>query len=125
MAGQNSYLESDGKAVNVSLLYAVDKNDVVIVETFIGIAADDGSSGDTIALSQDDREYQFIVPSGLAVAKGAIVYLTVATVTGHRPDDAAWTTSAGAGKIRLFRATAAKDANNMVTGFLLVKGYLS
>lgn len=124
VAGLESFFESDGKAVNVDLLYTVAKGAVILVENWLGLAGEDGDSGDTIALVADDREYQFVVPVGLAVAKGAIVYITIATVTGHYPDDEAYTTSAGAGKWAFFKATAAKDANNVVTGVMIAHNAL-
>ena len=124
VAGTLSYLESDGKAVNVDLLYTVAKGAVIYAESWLGLAGSDGDSGDTIALVCDDREYQFEVPAGLSVSKGDIVYITVATVTGHYPDDEAYGTSAGAGKIAFFKATADKDANNVVTGIMLAKNAL-
>jgi len=124
VAGSNAYFESDGKAVNVALLYEVAKNAVIYTEGWLGLAGNDGESGDTIALVADDREYQFKVPAGLAVAKGDIVYITIATVTGHYPDDEAYTTSAGAGKWAFFKATAAKDSNNIVTGVMIAHNTL-
>jgi hypothetical protein len=117
--GASSYLESDGKAVNVNLLYTVVADQVAVVDGWLGITGSDGDSGDTIALTVDMREYQFTVPTTLAVAKGDIVYVEVADVTGHTPDDTAYGTSAGAGKVAFFKATAAKDANHCVTGIML------
>lgn len=119
-----TYFESDGKAVNVGLLYTVTKGQPIVAEGWLGIAGGSGDSGDTIALIADDREYQFLVPTGLTVAKGDIVYVTVATITGHYPDDEAYTTSAGAGKLAFFKATAAKDANDIVTGVMLAHNAL-
>jgi predicted RecA/RadA family phage recombinase len=124
VAGDAAYFESDGKAVNVTLTSTVAKDAVIYVDSWLGIAGADGDSDDTIALIADDREYQFPVPSGLSVAKGAIVYITVATVTGHYPDDEAYTTTAGAGKLAFFKATAAKDANNIVTGVMIAHNAL-
>jgi hypothetical protein len=124
MSGENTHFESDGKAVDVTLSYTVPKGQVAVVESWLGIAGSSGDSGDEIALIVDDREYQFTVPAGLAVAKGAIVYVTVADLTGHIPDDTAYGTSAGAGKIAFFKATAAKDANNVVTGIMLAHNAL-
>lgn len=126
VAGTPTYFESDGKAVNVLL----DKGDVVkgaviVAEGWVGLAGSNGDSGDYIALVADNREYQFKVPAGLAVNKGDIVYITVATVTGHYPDDEAYSTSAGAGKIALFKATANKDVNNIVTGIMLAHNALA
>lgn len=126
VAASPTYLESDGKAVNVTLNAGnVEKGAVVVVEGWVGIAGEDALSGETLALICDDCEYQFLVPAGLTVAKGAIVYITVATITGHYPDDEAYTTTAGAGKVAFFKATAAKDANNMVTGIMLAHNALA
>lgn len=126
VAGVTTYFESDGKAVNVTLNNgAVNKGAVIVAEGWVGIAGEDALSGETLALIVDDREHQFIVPVGLAVAKGAIVYITVATITGHYPDDEAYTTTAGAGKVALFKATAAKDAVNMVPGIMLAHNALA
>jgi predicted RecA/RadA family phage recombinase len=124
VAGSNAWFESDGKAVNVALTADVAKGSVIYADKWLGLAGEDGESGDTIALIADDREYQFEVPSGLTVAKGDIVYITVATVTGHYPDDEAYGTSAGAGKIAFFKATAAKDTNNIVPGIMLAHNTL-
>lgn len=108
--------ESDGQAVHVDLLYSVDADELAVVDGWVGITMDDGESGDTIALDVSSREYQWVVPAALSVAKGDTVYLEVADVTGHTPDSTAYSTSSGAGKIPLFKATAAKDANDVVTG---------
>lgn len=126
VAGSPTYFESDGKAVNVTLTDGdVVKGAVAVINGWVGICGEDADSGETLALIVDDREHQFLVPAGLAVAKGAIVYITVATITGHYPDDEAYTTSAGAGKVALFKATAAKDANNIVTGIMLAHNALA
>lgn len=126
VAASAAYFESDGKAVNVTLDAGdVVKGAVIVVDGWLGIAGQDADSGDTLALICDNREYQFKVPAGLAVSKGQIVYVTLATVTGHYPDDEAYTTSAGAGKVAFFKATADKDANNIVTGIMLAHNALA
>jgi hypothetical protein len=124
VAGVTTHFESDGKAVNVDLLYTVAKGAVIYVDGWLGISGGDGASGEQVALIADDREYQFEVPTGLTVEKGNIVYITVATVTGHYPDDEAYGTTAGVGKIAFFKATADKDANDIVTGILLAHNAL-
>jgi hypothetical protein len=125
MAVGDTFFESDGKAVNVTLTATVNKGQVMVAQGWLGIAGQDGISGDTIALICDDREYQFVVPVALAVAKGVIVYITLATVTGHTPQDAAYVLAPAAGTVALFKATAAKDANNMVTGIMLAHNALA
>jgi hypothetical protein len=125
VAGTVTWFESDGKAVNVTLDAGdVVKGAVIYVEGWLGIAGEDADSGETLALIADDREYQFEVPTGLTVNKGDIVYITVATVTGHYPDDEAYTTTAGAGKRAFFKATADKDANDIVTGVMIAHNAL-
>jgi hypothetical protein len=124
VAGVATFQESDGKAVDVDLTAAVVKGAVIYAEGWLGLAGGDGASGDSVACIVDEREYQFTVPAGLTVTKGLIVYITVATTTGHYPDDEAYTTSAGAGKIAFFKATADKDGNNIVTGVMIAKNAL-
>lgn len=124
MATGDTFFESDGKSVTVDLLYTVGAREVAVVDGWLGIAAASGDSGEDIALTVDDREYQVVVPSTLSVSKGDIIYIEVADVTGHTPDDTAYSTSAGAGKFAFLKATAAKDANNVVTGIMLGKGQL-
>ena len=125
VAGTVNYLESDGKAVNVDLQYTVAKDALGVVEGWVGVFGGDGVSGDTVALVVDNKERQWKVPASLSVAKGATVFITIATITGHYPDDEAYTTSAGAGKVALFKATAAKDGNNFVTGIMLANAALA
>lgn len=124
VAGVLNHFEGDGKAVNCALTAAVTKGAVMYAQGWLGIAGGDGASGDTVACIVDEREYQFKVPAGLTVTKGLIVYITVATTTGHYPDDEAYTTSAGAGKWAFFKATADKDSNNIVTGVMIAKASL-
>ena len=120
--GANTYLESEGKSVQVDLSFTVAANQVAVVEGWLGITADSGDSGDTIALTNDRREYQFTVPD-LSLTKGDIVYIEVADLTGHTPDDTAYSTTAGAGKVAFFKCTSDQyvdaDGNPGVDGILL------
>lgn len=124
MAVGDTFFEGDGKAVNVDLLYTVTKGQVAVVDGWLGITGEAADSGGTIALIADNREYQFEVPSGLSVSKGDIVYLELADVTGHTPDSTAYATSASAGAVAFFRATADKDDNDIVTGIMLAHNAL-
>lgn len=117
----DTYDESDGESVTVSLISTVDANDVIYANSWLGISAGDGVSGGSVALTIARTERQFVVPSGLAVAKGAIVCIDTTAISGTNiPPDGAYNTSAqSATNIPLFKATAAKDANHVVTGILL------
>ena len=117
--GAETWFDNDGKSVHVDLEYAVDAMQVAVVDGWLGITVEEGESGDTIALTADERAYQFTVPAGLTVNKGDVVYIELADLTGHTPDDTAYSTSPGAGKRALFRAQEDKDGNNVVRGRLL------
>lgn len=118
-AGQNTEFESQGRAVNVTLAYNTDAKHVAYVEGWLGITNESGASGDTVALTVDRREYQFSVPSSLTVHKGDIVYVDVTDLTGHVPDDTAYSTTSSGSNKPLFKATAEKASNNVVSGILL------
>lgn len=119
--GEDTYYESDGASVTVSLVSTIVVNDVILANGWLGIANGAGDSGDSVALSISRNEYQFTVPSGLAVSKGDIVRIDTTAVTGTNiPPSGAYNKSAeSATNINLFKATADKDANHMVTGILL------
>ncbi len=113
--------QTDGQAVDVDLSYSVSKGQVAFVEGWLGLTNDRGDSGDNISLTVNDEVYVFTVPSGLAVAKGAVVCIDTTDLTGHTPDDTAYNTSAASSTNRpLFRAVAAKNTDNKVPGKLLV-----
>lgn len=118
VAGSVSYKNQDDKAVNVALTSTVAKGAVIVAESWVGIAGADGVSGDTVAITVVGN-FQVKVPAGLTATKGLIIYITVATITGHYPDDEAYTTSSGAGKVAFMKVTVAKDSNNIVEGTLL------
>lgn len=119
VVGEDTYKESDGKAVQVDLLYTVKARQVAVVDGWLGVAVAGGESGDEIALDVSPIERQFTVPAGLSVSKGDVVYIEVADLTGHTPDDTAYSTTAGAGKVAFFKATMDKNASNVVTGIVL------
>lgn len=123
--GDLTHFDNDARAVDVALTASVEKDDVIVAETLLGIANRDGDSGDTISITIDDRGYQFTVPTTLDVAKGDIVYVDITDLTGHIPDDSAYYTAAGSNRIRLFLALEDKDANDVVIGKLLVGSKLS
>lgn len=109
----------DGRAVDVLLTGTIRKGDVLLADGWLGIANSAGDSGDTISLSEAQEEWVFDVGASLSVAKGDIVYVTIASLTGQQPTLAGYSTSSGAGKYRLFKAVTAKDSNNFVRGILL------
>jgi hypothetical protein len=121
MAGENTYLEHDGKSIDVKLSYTTPALQVALVEGWLGITVESGDSGEEVALLQDDRVYQFTVPAALTVAKGDTVYITIASVTGtHIPPDGAYSTTSGAGKVALFKAVEAKNpTTHVVCGKLI------
>lgn len=124
--GKETWMESDGQAVDVRLTSSVEANQVAYIEGFLGITMRSGNSGDYIALAVDEREYQFSVPAALNPVKGDTVFIDVTDLTGHIPDSTAYYTATGANRIALFKCTrtavATADATtDIVTGILLVQ----
>lgn len=118
--GFDTTFESDGLALHVDLLYTVTNNQLIYVDGWLGIAQEDGVSGDMIALNVDRREYQLIVPTSVALEKGDILYITVANVTGHTLNDNAYSKTSGAGKVAFFKCTMDQDLDTgLVTGIML------
>lgn len=106
-----AHLVSDGKAVKVSVLYDVDKGEPVYVEGFHGVAMQDAESGETIAIEIAQREHEFVIGSGVAAAKGAILYIAAdGTLSATNTDRA------------FCKVTVAKDANNVIWAILLPQG---
>ncbi len=118
-AGDNTYFDNDGKSVDVALTSTVAKDQIAYVDGWLGLASDDGVSGDTIALNVDLRAYQVTVPAALAVAKGDYIWIDVTDLTGHIPDETAYYTATGANRLRFWKAMEAKDANNVVICLML------
>ena len=119
--GKVTHFEGDGKAVTVTLISTIEANAVILAQGFLGISNGAGGSGDSVALSITRQEYQFTVPSALVVAKGDIVRIDTTVVVGTNipPDNAYNKNALSATNINLFKATADKDANHVVTGILL------
>ena len=119
MATGNTVLDNDGKSVPVDLLYSVDKGDLIVADGWIGLADNDGTSGETISLNVDRRAYQIELPSGLSCAKGDTIFIDVTDLTGHRPDSSAYSITSGSNKVAMFRLIEGKDSNNVAIGLML------
>lgn len=117
--GDRTHRESDGQSVTVDLLFTVRAGQLAFVNNWLGIASRSGDSGQQVALNIERSEYQFQVPASLTVNIGDTVWVNPANRTGHTLNDSAYATSSGAGRVRLFKATSAKDSNNVVTGIFL------
>jgi hypothetical protein len=111
MADKTVFRDSDGNAIERTLLGDALDQQLVTDGVWAGINVEERESGNVTAWSVDDGIYQWYVPDGLAVSDGAIVYLELADHTSGIPDDTAYSTSSGVGKIALFKALAAKDTS--------------
>lgn len=114
MAVGETHFDADGKSVTLAITATVVKDRVVVIDGWVGVTNGSGNSGDSVAVGIDLVERQLIVPSGFGPALGDIIYVTIATITGHYPDDAAYTNSAGAGKVALGKVTEVKDGNDVL-----------
>lgn len=130
MAGKGK-LNTDGKAVNVKLSYPVEKDNLIVVQGggvdtgsnhLIGFAGADGESGATVSIEIAYRNWDLEVPAGLTVNVGDTIYINPTSLTGHYPQDGAYTTTAGGSVVPLLWVTEPKDANNIVSGQLIIQG---
>lgn len=118
--------ESDGRAVQVGVSYAISKDDVIYSNGWLGIANDDAVSGDTIAVSIAREEYQF--PCGsLTPSIGDTIYVTLASVSAEVVPVGALSLTSGAGKKALCKCTSTRfvgldGSTYYVTGILLPEG---
>lgn len=101
----------DGKAVNVTYTgeAPIAKGLPLYQDGFYGMTMGAASSGERVAIEIAQREHEIVIGSGVAAAKGAILYIhtdnTVdATASGGKP---------------FMKVTVAKDSNNVVWGILL------
>ena len=104
---------SDGKSVTLGITATVIVDQVAVIEGWLGVTNGPGDSGDSVALDISLVERQIILPAAFDPAVGDVIYITIATITGHTPDDAAYTNTAGAGKLALGKVTVVKDGNDV------------
>jgi hypothetical protein len=124
MADKTVVLDSYGDAVERTLLGTA-VNQLVTDGAWAGILLESGDSGETRAWEIKDSIYQWYVPDGLTVNDGDTVYLELADHTAGIPDDTAYSTSSGAGKIPLFKALGAKvTANDSGNHYVIGKSLL-
>lgn len=121
-----TYQESQGESVQLTLSGTIEAGDAVYVNGWLGVAADDGVSGDIVAITIKEEEYQFEIGGSLNPDVGAIVYVTLSGITGqHTIPTSALSLTSGAGKRALFKTTGARFASAddaavyYVTGILL------
>ena len=101
-------LRSDGKAIEVTVSYDCDKDDPVYAEGFHGIAMEDASSGDTIAIEIAQRVHEITVDAGVTATKGTILYIASdQSITNTNTDKP------------FGMVVSAKDANNVCWVILL------
>src|SRR5687767_3024837 len=124
MADKTVVLDSYGDAVERTLLGTA-VNQLVTDGEWAGILLESGDSGEVRAWEIKDSIYQWYVPDGLTVNDGDTVYLELADHTAGIPDDTAYSTSTGAGKIPLFKALGAKvTANGSGNHYVIGKSLL-
>lgn len=107
-------LRSDGKAVDVVLERDAVKGDLVWAEKFYGVAMNNGSTGDTIAIETTQREFVFKIDAAITAPKGAV--LMIDSADGVLKDENGTYTG---DQIRVLKVTKAKDGNNVIWAKLL------
>lgn len=124
--GQDIAEDAEGEAVTLTLTATVNAKQIAYINGWLGVTVASGASGQNIALEVCEKVYQITLPAALsAVAVGNIVYVTLASVTGHTPQTAAYTLTPGAGKQALCRVVevygADSDGNYVVAALLMTR----
>lgn len=110
---QTFYKETDGKSVDVSLDYTISGERPILVDGWVGLPGGSGDSGDSVALICDGAVYQWQAPTGLSLNVGDTVYVDISdTGSANEVPDAAFTTTAAADTVPLFKVLEEKDAND-------------
>lgn len=107
------FKETDGKSVDVTIDYTISGERPILVDNWVGLPSQSGDSGDTIALVCDGGVYQWQAPSGLSLSVGNIVYVDISeTGSANEVPDSAFTTTATADTLPLFKVLTEKNASN-------------
>lgn len=106
--------ESDGRSIQLTPHYTIVKDQIVVIEGWLVIADRNAESGDLTAFETFQQERQLKVPTAFNPAVGDLIYIDTADLTGHTPDNTAYSISSGAGKQVLGKVTKVKDANDIV-----------
>lgn len=121
MALGESTIRGDGKSVDVQLQYTVAANRLAVIQGWVGFTNGAGESDDYISMSVDDREYRLDVGTANPTV-GATLFVEVADLTGHYPDQTALSTSAGAGKVAFAKVTKGKNGVNNIVCVKMIGG---
>jgi len=113
MALENGHKLNTGKALEVAFTSAVADGELAYIDGWLGMNVRDVESGDTGILDIEPAQWDVLLPTGLSLSKGDEIWVDVTDLTGHIPDDTAFSTSAGANKVRWAKAMTAQDG---VTG---------
>jgi hypothetical protein len=119
MAGEYHGPKTDGNAIDVMLEHSISGRKPILVNNIPGFPYESGNSGDKRALSADGAVYRVYIGASLTPSIGDKIYVTVASVTEHEIPEAAYSTTAGAGKVPFVQVISEKDANNYVDAKLI------
>lgn len=125
MATGDTFFNAHGDAREVELSYTVGKDQLAYVGGQLGITANSGNSGGTVALDVSDDIRIIQLPSDFAGVVGDKVFIDTADLTGHTPDDTAYAKAAGAGLILLGILISDQDANDRARILRVGKGLVA
>lgn len=100
---------TDGQSLRVTLSDTKQAKTFTLVEGFVGILMQGGSSGDQVVMDISQREIIITVDAGLTANKGDILYM----------DSNGALTNTSSGNIAVLKVMVAKDANNVVRALKL------
>jgi hypothetical protein len=114
-AGSETWKESDGRAVSLTLTYAVTAGDVCYINGFMGIAMATGIAGDIVAFDIFPDERWLEVPAALNVAIGDEIWIDVPNMgSNHKVPSAAFLKATATNARRFGRCVETESSDNIV-----------
>jgi len=98
MAGENGHKLNTGLSVEIEVTSDIATGELAYVDGFLGFNVRAIESGESGVLDIEPSQWDILLPTALNLSKGNRIYVDVTDLTGHIPDDTAFSTSAGGSK---------------------------
>jgi len=109
MAGENGHKLNTGLSVEIEVTSDIDTGELAYVNGFLGFNVRAIESGESGVLDIEPAQWDVILPTALNLSKGNLIYVDVTDLTGHIPDDSAFSTTSGGSKVKWAKAMTDQD----------------
>jgi hypothetical protein len=109
MADENGHKLNTGLSVEIEVTSTIEAGELAYVDGFLGMNVREIESGESGVLDIEPAQWDVILPTTLDLSKGDIIYVDVTDLTGHVPDDSAFSTTSGGSKVKWAKAMTDQD----------------